>query len=563
MKYSHLVELYENLASTTKRLEKTTILSGFLKRLDEKDKEVLYLLEGRVFPSHSEKELGISNQIAIKILAKASGVNSHEIVKIWKLIGDLGNTAEQVCKGKKQTTLHSKDLITEKILENLKKLPEIEGKGAIEKKISLIAELFSQASGKEAKYLMRTILEDLRIGIKDSTIRDSIAEAFYKDNKKEAIEKIQSALETSNDIAEVFIKSKKSLKDLESTEIKIGKALKVMLAQKAKNIQEGFKIVGKPCAIEYKYDGFRLLINKDEKGNVTLFTRRLDNVTKQFPEAIEYVKKHIKGKSFIIDVEAVGYDSKTKIYLPFQSISQRIKRKYDIEQIQKKFPIELNVFDILYYEGKSFLKKPFKDRSEFIRKILHSEKWKIIPAKQIITDNEIVANKFYQQALKDNQEGVMMKNLEAEYKPGSRVGYMIKIKPSERELDLIIIGAEYGTGKRGGWLSSFILACKHEGKFLEIGKVSTGLKEKETQGVSFIELTKLLKPLIIEESGRQAVIKPKIIVTVTYQEIQKSPTYSSGFALRFPRFTALRPDKGINDLASLDEVKKEYEKQRR
>jgi len=156
-----------------------------------------------------------------------------------------------------------------------------------------------------------------------------------------------------------------------------------------------------------------------------------------------------------------------------------------------------------------------------------------------------------------------MKNLKAEYKPGRRVGHMIKIKPEEKDLDLVITGAEYGTGKRSGWLSSFILSCKENGKYLEIGKVGTGIKEKSEQGISFEELTKLLKPLITKEKGRHVEIKPKIVVSVTYQEIQKSQNYDSGFALRFPRFTALRLDKPLSEIANINEIKKDFEKQKR
>ena len=153
-----------------------------------------------------------------------------------------------------------------------------------------------------------------------------------------------------------------------------------------------------------------------------------------------------------------------------------------------------------------------------------------------------------------------MKNLDAPYKPGARVGFGVKIKPVDNEFDLAIIGAEYGTGKRAGWLTSYDLACRHGEELLEIGKVSTGLKEKEEEGLSFIELTKKLKPLILSESGRNVKVKPEIVVTVVYQNIQKSPTYSSGFALRFPRITRLRPDRSIDDIARLAEIKKEVEK---
>jgi len=563
MKYGQLAELYDSLEATTKRLKKTSLLADFLKKLDAGDKDVLYLLLGRIYPEYDTREIGISNQLTIKAIAKSTGENSETIVKKWKSIGDLGKVASELVKSKKQSTLNSHEIDTKKVVDNLRKLPEMEGKGTVEKKISLISELLSSATPLEAMYLARTLIGDLRIGIKESTIRDALAEAFFPENKKEAIEKIASALETTNDIGEVFESAKRGLKELESAKISVGKPLKVMLAQKAKNIEEGFKIVGKPAAVEYKYDGFRMLINKDEKGKVSMFTRRLENVTKQFPEVEKYVEKNIKAKTFIIDAEAVGYDGKTKVYQPFQSISQRIKRKYDIEKIQKDFPVELNVFDILFCDGKPLLKEPFRTRSKLLRKILRTEKWKIVAAKQIITESEKETEKFYRSALSENQEGVMMKNLDAEYKPGSRVGYMIKIKPEERDYDLAIIGAEYGTGKRAGWLSSFVLGCRHGKEFLEIGKVGTGIKEKSELGVSFTELTKKLKPLIVEEKGREVKVKPKIVVSVTYQEIQKSPTYSSGFALRFPRVTALRPDRSSDDAESLEQIKKDYEKQSR
>ncbi|MDP2628681.1 MAG: DNA ligase, partial [Nanoarchaeota archaeon] len=184
---------------------------------------------------------------------------------------------------------------------------------------------------------------------------------------------------------------------------------------------------------------------------------------------------------------------------------------------------------------------------------------------QIITGDEKKASEFYKKALKDNQEGIMMKNLKAPYKPGRRVGNMLKIKPEERDLDLVITGAEYGAGKRMGWMSSFILSCRKGNKFLEIGKMGTGIGEKENENnkVTFKELTEKLKPFITEEKGKKVKIKPKIIVSVTYQEIQRSPNYNSGWALRFPRFTALRPDKPLSEITSLEEIEKDFEHQKR
>jgi DNA ligase-1 len=569
MKYKKLAELYESLSSTTKRLEKIEILAKFLKELSEEDKEVMYLLEGDIYPEYDERRIGISNQLAIKAISKSCGIESKRVIQEWKKIGDVGKVAEKLTQSKKQSTLGSTSILTtKKILENLRKLPELEGHGTVNKKIGLITELLASATPIESLYLTRTLIGDLRIGMKESTIRESLAKAFFK-NPKEIAPKIQEAIDKSNDLALVFEASKKrNLKELNKISLQIGKPIKAMLAQKAPTIESAFKSVGKPCAVEYKYDGFRLIIHKN-KNEIILFTRRLENVTKQFPEVKEFILKYVKADSAILDSEAVGYNKKTKEYSPFQEISQRIRRKYEIEKMQKELPVEINVFDILYYNGKSLLNEPFEKRSKIVRKIITKKPYKIISSKQIITSNEEKANEFYKKALHDKQEGVMFKNLNAKYQPGSRVGHMLKLKPAERDLDLVITGAEYGTGKRSGWLSSFILSCKGKkhGEYLEIGKVGTGIKEleneKNIEEVTFTKLNDLLKPLIISEKGKSVKIKPQIIVSVTYQEIQHSPNYNSGWALRFPRITVLRNDKPLSEIAYLKEVERDFIAQKR
>jgi DNA ligase-1 len=563
MEYKRLAEFYEEVSKTPKRLEKIDITSKFLKRIHKDDKEVLYLMLGDIYPEYDERKIGISHQLVIKALAKTTGIDSKKIVKEWKTIGDLGEVARKITATKKQSTLTQNNfLTTDKVLKNMRKLPELEGKGTVDKKMSLITELLISASPIEATYLIRTLIGDLRIGLKESTIRSSLASAFF-DRTKEAEEAIQNAIDKSNDLAIVFeIVKEGDLKKLDKLSLEIGKPIKAMLAQKTNTIKEGFEALGKPCAIEYKYDGFRLIIHKKEN-QVYLFTRSLENVTKQFPEVIDYIKKYVKGKSFILDTEAVGFDKKTKEYKQFQDISQRIRRKYHIEKLREELPVEINVFDILYYNGKTLLDEPFEKRTALVKEIVEKQPYKIIYAKQIITDDEKKAEEFYNRALKEHQEGIMMKNLHSKYNPGSRVGHMLKMKPNERELDLVIVGGEYGAGKRSGWLSSFIVACydNKNKEFLEIGKVGTGIKEKEGEGVSFEELTNKLLKLKISEKGKEIKVKPKVVVTLTYQEIQKSPTYESGFALRFPRVTALREDKPVSEINTLEEIKKDFEKQ--
>jgi len=563
MKYIELCEVYKALDSTTKRLEKTEIIAKFLRKLHKESKNVnddwIFLLRGRVLPEYDPREFGMSGQLLIKVIAKSSGVSSEKIVKMFNEVGDLGEVAERVMEHKKQSTLSSSTLSVEKVFENLRKLFSLEGKGSVDKKVSLVSELLGNARGIEAKYLIRTVLNDLRIGVADSTIRDGISEAFFPDDKKEMSKAIEWAYDLSNDFSEIFSAVVKGKKELAKINLSPGKPMNVMLAVKAVDIPDAFRICGKPAAIEYKYDGFRVVINKDKNGEVKLFTRRLEEVTNQFPDVVEVVNKNVKAKNFILDSEIVGYDKKTKKYRPFEAISQRIKRKHHIEKLVEDLPVEINVFDVMYLDGKSTMDLPFKKRRKIIEKIIKNEKLKIRVASQIITDSEKKAQDFYDESMNAGEEGIMVKNIEVPYHPGRRVGYMVKMKPNTKDLDLVIVGAEHGNGKRAGWLTSYIVACRDEknpGKFLEIGKVSSGLKEKEGIGTSYMEMTNLLKPLIEKESGRIIRVKPKIVVSVTYQNIQKSPSYSSGYALRFPRITNYRPDRGTKDIASLKDIMK-------
>ena len=343
----------------------------------------------------------------------------------------------------------------------------------------------------------------------------------------------------------------------------IGVPLKVMLALKVKDINEGFERCGKPAEFEFKYDGMRMQIHKNND-EVKIFTRRLENVTNQFPEVIGHVKNFVNEKKVILDSEAVGYNKKTGKYLPFQSISQRIKRKYDIQKMSEEFPVEVNVFDVINYKGRSVINKPFKERKQIIERIIKNAPKKITIAKSIVTSDKKEVQDFYKDAIDSGNEGLMIKKLDAPYKPGARVGFMVKLKPTKENLDLVVVKAEWGEGKRSKWLSSYTVACRDEkGNFLELGKASTGLKEKREEGLSFAEMTDLLKPLIRKEEGKEVTLKPKIVVEIGYEEVQKSPTYSSGYALRFPRVVQLRQDRDPDDISALKMVEMFYNEQKK
>lgn len=564
MYYSEFVEVYEKLYSTTKRLEKEKILADFLKELGERgEAHWVYLLKGKVYADYDEREFGISSQLTIKAISFAFGIKEDEILIRYRKLGDLGEIAEEFASKKKQVSLFASKLTVKKVFSNLRKVLEVTGKGSVKGKLELVAELLGNASGKEAKYIIRTLLGQLRVGVADGTLREAIAEAFFGEKKSEFAEKIGLAYDMLNDFAAVVEAAKKGEKELEKVDLVLGRPINVMLPVKVTTIEEAFKMCGKPAAIEHKYDGFRVVINK-KSDEIKLFTRRLEEVTKQFPDVVEAVKKNVKGKDFILDSEVVGFDTKTKKYLPFEAISQRIKRKYEIERLIKELPVEVNVFDVIFYNGKTLMNEPFKKRRELLEKIVKNENWKIKISKQIVTDSEEKAMKFYKEALKIGEEGIMIKNLNAGYQQGRRVGFMVKMKPIVNDLDLVIVGAEYGSGKRAGWLTSYVVACRDGHKFVEVGKVSSGLKEKEGEdGTSYGEMTKILKALIVSESGKEVSVQPKVVVSVTYQNIQPSPSYSSGFALRFPRITHYRPDRGTKDIASLEDIEREVKRTER
>jgi len=585
MEYSRLVEVYEELNKTTKRLEKTHIISEFLKDVGVEDAEhVTLLLEGRVFPNYDPREIGIAARTMLKSLSAATGIAVDKIENEWKKQGDLGLVAEIIVRTKKQSTLQSTKLTVKKVFENIRKLAELQGEGTVERKVQLIAELITSAKPLESRYIVKTVLDEMRIGVGEGVMRDSIIWSSFgneigikyvregneidigdREKYNKYADTVQRAYDLTNEFAEVAKAAKKGLKELENIEMKVGIPIQVMLSLKVDTVEEGFETVGKPCAVEFKYDGFRIQAHKDEKGNIKLFTRRLENVTNQFPDVAEYAKSNVKAKTFIIDSEAVGFDKKTGKYLPFQSISQRIKRKYDIEKMSEDFPVELNVFDLIYYDGKNMISEPFEKRRKILEKIIKQQPKKIVLSKQKIVSDEKVVEQFFKDAFNAGNEGLMFKALNAPYKPGARVGHMVKFKAIMETLDLVIVAAEWGEGKRSKWLSSYTIACLDEdSNFVEVGKASTGLKEKEEEGLSFMEMTKLLRPLIVSEKGREVRVKPKLVIEVGYEEIQKSPTYASGYALRFPRVISLRTmDKGPEEASTIDYVKKLFEGQKK
>jgi len=554
MYYHELVEVLEKLEKISGKIEMTNIIAEFLKNVPDEDiNNVILALQGLVFPIYSNKELAIAENLVIRSLSYISGWKEEKIEEKIKEEGDLGNAAEKILSKKIQKTIFSygdayetekKTKITIKeIYETYEKISKCSGQGSQDRKLSLLIKILTNCEPRDAKYVIRTVLGQLRVGVGEGIIRDAIATIYDGDELKV---KIENAYNLICDFGEI-LKFLRDKKDIEKVTMKVGKPMKVMLAEKLQTIEEALLKINKG-AFEVKYDGIRTQIHKDND-KIFLFTRRLENITEQFPEIVELARKNVNAKTAIIEGETVAIFPDRKP-MPFQNLSKRIKRKYDIAKMTKEIPIEINLFDIVYLNGKSLINEKFEKRREILESIIkETEKFRL--SEQIVTDDVNVAKKFYENALKMGHEGVMVKNRQSPYRPGLRVGYMYKVKPIMETLDLVIVGAEWGEGRRANWLATFLLACRDEntGEFKTIGMMGTGLKDEQ-----FEEMTERLKPLIIMEKGKEVTVKPQVVVEVAYEEIQKSPTYTSGYALRFPRLVRIRDDKGINEIDTIERI---------
>jgi DNA ligase 1 len=603
MDFIKLAQLLEQIEQTSKRIEKTHMIAQFL--LDAPASmhyDILLLLQGRVFPFAQRHKLSVSAQTTLKALQRATGISLPNIEEVWKKTGDLGDTAQQIIAKKKQVTLVSSSLTVQDSIHTLQQLVMQTGQDSVNKKIGLIAKLYGDAQPLEAKYITRIILETMRIGAQESTLKDALIWAYFPQlvellfEKKlqhtqsssititslEQLKNIQStdyiSITTTNNFARTLYNyctqaiqyaydithdfavvgaymQQRGIAKLYSYPIEIGTPLKAMLPQKEPSLASTFDRLGAPLACEYKYDGFRVQIHKKNE-TVTLFTRNLEDVTTQFPDIVQAVK-HIQHNC-ILDTEVMGI-AKDGSYLSFQHISQRIQRKHDIATLVKKIPITILVFDILYYKNESTISMPFTKRRELLESfIVQPLRLSTIQICNTVQEAQL----FFEQSLRIGNEGIMIKSLDAQYQPGSRVGTMIKMKEIMETLDLVITEAYWGEGKRSAWLTSFTVCCINEsGEYIPLGNVSTGLKELDEQGTSFNYMTELLQPLIVHEKGTRVQVKPEVIIEVGYEEIQKSTNYASGYALRFPRFLRLR-EKGVDEVSSITLVRQLYDEQR-
>jgi len=553
MKYRELCNYYERLEDTTKNLEMRDIVAELLEQAPLDDLELITLASmGRVFPVSTDKDVGIAGKLMQRIISRAYGASEKEVVEKFKDTGDLGRTAEYFCENKRQRSLMDKELTVKKVFKNLRMLPETTGTGSEERKERLLRELLVSAEPVEARYVVRTTLQEMRMGVGEGTVRDAIAMAFSV--PKETVERAFFKLTDYGKVA--MIARKEGKEGLERVEIEIGKPIRVMLAEISESLEDALKEYENP-ALEVKLDGFRGQIHKSGE-DIKLFSRRLEDKTDQFPDVAGWARDCLKPEECIVDCEIVAVDNDGKP-LAFQNLSKRIQRKYDIQRTMEEIPVQVNCFDLFYVDGDNYMEESLRERWKKLEEIVEEKEGKFKLVEHIETDDMEEANRFYQRALKESQEGVMVKNLDAKYQPGKRVGYWKKVKETMEPLDLVVIEGIWGEGKRSRWISSLMLAVRDPdtGRFLKTGKMATGMTEKQLQ-----EVTDRLSELIVKEDGRTIEVRPEIVVEVGYEEIQESPKYDTGYALRFPRLLRFRYNKSPDEADTVERLKSLYEKQK-
>jgi DNA ligase-1 len=400
----------------------------------------------------------------------------------------------------------------------------------------------------EAKYLVKIFVGEMRTGLYEGLMEQAVAKAF--DVPLATVQKASMALGDIGEVAAIAkIEGKARLSQIG---FQVFRPVELMLAQVASDVDEALAEHGGRTAFEYKYDGARVQIHK-RGSEVRVFSRRLTDVTQSLPEVVEAVKASIKADEAIVEGEVIAVDESGHP-IPFQHLMRRFKRVHEVQGTAEKIPVKLYLFDVLFLDGESLISIPYLQR----RKALAENAGEIPLTAQLVTDKQKRAETFLNEAMDAGHEGLMAKKLDSPYTPGTRGKRWFKIKPVLEPLDLVITAAEYGYGRRHGWLSDYYLAARDAatGGFLNVGKTFKGLTDAE-----IIEMTRRLKELTVREERSRVVVLPKIVVEVAYNEIQQSPKYKSKMALRFARISRIRDDKNPEDADTIDKVREIYERQ--
>ncbi len=581
MKFSELANVFERIEATTKRLEMTSLLVDLIKNAPKDEiGKVIYLLQGKLYPDYKGIELGFAEKLLIKAAAEASGQSEKSVEEDYKKTGDLGLGVQKLLQKRSQTTLVKRPLTVRIVYDTFDKIAHATGGGSVEVKIRLLASLLNEATALEGKYIARMALGKLRLGVADMTVLDALAIAYG--GGKASREPIERAYNLSSDlgyVAEVIARD--GLVGVKKFKITIGRPIRQMLCERLPAAQDIMEKLGGEAAVEYKYDGLRVQAHLTSK-EAHLFSRRLENITDQFPDVAKSLQKSIKVKEAIVEGECVAVDHNTGDMLPFQAISQRRGRKYEIERMAEEIPIKIFLFDVLYLNGRDLTLTPYLERRrELVNMIAPSEH--VVVAEQVVTRDPKKLEQLMDEAVAAGCEGLVVKSTSAQsiYQAGARGWLWIKYKRSYKAevqdtFDLVPVGAFAGRGRRAGSYGALLMAAYNEKDdvFETLCKLGSGFTDEDLANLPKI----MAKSVIKRKHSRinslmepDSWFTPSTVLEVAADEITLSPLHTcsrgrirpdSGLALRFPRFTGKwREDKSPEDATSSGEALEMYKKQ--
>lgn len=568
MKFLELSQYFQMLENTTSRLEMSNILAHmFSKATNEDIDKMVYLTLGEILPPFKGVQMGVSEKLMMEALSKACGVRASLVETLYKSKGDMGETAFELIKWE------GKGLSVKQVYDELLDIATTRG---TKDKVLRIMSLLKGLSNLEAKYTARIIVGRLRLGVGDATLIEALAGLIGGKDYKGDIERAYNLCSDLGLVAKML--AQKGIEGVRNFRVQVGYPIRMALAERVASAEEIIKRMGK-CAVEAKYDGFRLQVHKKGK-DIEIYSRNLERMTEMFPDLKQAIWENIKQDEVIIEGEAITYSEETGEFYPFQVTIQR-KRKHGVYEYAKEFPLKLFTFDLLYIEGEDYTQKPFIERRKKLEEIL-SENSVLFKSEMFITDSAKEIERFFEDVVARGLEGIMAKRLDAPYTAGSRNFNWIKLKRSYRgsladTIDVVIVGYFYGKGARAKLGIGALLTAVYDPKtdtFKTISKVGSGFTEDE-----WMRLKALLDQIKLPHRHARVDslldpdvwVEPKYVITLTADEITRSPLHTAGrtpeepgFALRFPRAVGfIRTDKKPEDANTVEEIMNLYHMQKK
>ena len=587
MTFHELAEYFEKIEKTSSRIEITELLAELFSKLSPQEiEETAYLLQGRVCPPYIKADFGLAEKSVVKAIQTAFQIDQKQYIEVYKKYGDVGSAVEELRQS--QPSMQQKDLSIHQVFSELKKITETAGEGSQEAKQGIIRALIDELTPLSIRYVVRIPIGAIRLGFSDMTILDAMS--WMITGNKSLRKKIEGAYHVRPDLGYICrLVKEKGVDAVTEVQPVLFTPILMMRAERSSSGEEIVEKIG-TSAIEPKYDGFRLQVHYDrKKKEVWLFTRGLEMVAETYPDIVQATMKELDVDSIIFEGEALGFNPETEAFLPFQITTQR-KRKYDIEEMVRKIPLRMFTFEILYLNGKNYIHEPYTERRAQIEKVVgkhHDLQHRIIhaaPSVVLEDPKEIEAN--FDTAVTDGLEGIMAKKLDGVYQAGARGSNWIKFKRSyatsaiDDTIDCVVMGYDYGKGKRAGFGIGAFLAGVYDPKsdmFKTVAKIGTGLSDEEWKELKKrcddIEVADMPKQYDCDKQVTPDVwVTPKIVVEIRADEITRSPVHTAGrslkssksgaaqvvdepgYALRFPRLERFRDDKSVEEATTVEEV---------